>query len=121
MQDARDQVVAAYRVKGLTKLETLDVPEDHIALELEYMEQLCNETQQALARRDWLTVSVCLKEQLGFLVHHLLKWVPAFCADIEKYAETEFYKAVAKITNGYLDLERTILEDMIEETVLEVG
>lgn len=121
MQDARDQVVVAYRAKGLTKLETLDFPEDHIALELEFMAYLCQETQQALAVSDWWAVSVCLKEQADFLGHHLLNWVPAFCADIEKYAETGLYKAVANITNGYLRLERTILEELIKETVLEVG
>ncbi|SDD55305.1 TorD/DmsD family molecular chaperone [Sporomusa acidovorans] len=121
MQDARDQVVAAYRAKGLAKLETLDFPEDHIALELEFMAHLCHETQQALVKRDWLAVSVCLKEQMGFLVQHLLNWVPAFCADTKEYAETEFYQAVAKITNGYLHLERSILEELIEGTAVEVG
>ncbi|SDE38575.1 TorD/DmsD family molecular chaperone [Sporomusa acidovorans] len=121
MQEARDQVMAAYRAKGLSKLETLDVPEDHIALELEFMAYLCQETQQALSRRDWPAVATCLKEQRDFFVQHLLNWVPAFCADIEKYGETKFYKAVAKITKGYLRLERTLMEELIEEIVVEVG
>ncbi|MBP2656549.1 MAG: TorD-like chaperone [Firmicutes bacterium] len=121
MQDARDQVVAVYRAKGLTKLETLEFPEDHLALELEFMAYLCHETQQALAVRDWTAVSACLKEQIDFLAQHLLNWVPAFCADIEKYSKTEFYKAIAQITNGYLRLERTILEELIDEIVVEVG
>ena len=120
MQEARDQVVAAYRVKGLVKEETLDFPEDHIALELEFMVHLCHETQQALVTQDWPAVSDCLKEQMDFLAQHLLNWVPAFCGDTQKYAETEFYKAVAKITNGYLHLERAILEELIDGTI-EVG
>ncbi|HWR08053.1 molecular chaperone TorD family protein [Sporomusa sp.] len=121
MQDARDQVMAVYRAKGLNKAETLDFPEDHIALELEFMAHLCHGTQQALVTQDWSAVSVCLKEQMDFLAQHLLNWVPAFCADIGKYAETEFYKAVAKVTHGYLCLERTLLEDMIAETASEAG
>jgi len=121
MQDARDQVVAAYRAKGLNKAETLELPEDHIALELEFMAHLCHETQQAFVTQDWPAVSVCLKEQMEFLEQHLLNWVPAFCADIEKFAGTEFYKAVAKVTNGYLRLERSILEDMSAETGVEVA
>ncbi|WP_211289797.1 Chaperone protein TorD [Sporomusa silvacetica DSM 10669] len=121
MQEARDQVVAAYRAKGLDKAETLEFPEDHIALELEFMAYLCHETQQALVRKDWPAVSVCLKEQMDFLTQHLLNWVPVFCADVEKYAETEFYKAVAKVTKGYLRLDRTVLEAMLDETVVEIG
>lgn len=119
MQDARDQVVAAYRAKGLNKAERLDFPEDHIALELEFMAHLCHETQHALDMQEGLLVSACLKEQMDFLAQHLLNWVPAFCADVEKFAGTEFYKAVAKVTNGYLHLERTILEELIAETVVE--
>ncbi|MBP2635401.1 MAG: cytoplasmic chaperone TorD [Firmicutes bacterium] len=115
MQDSRDQVLAVYRNKGLNKTEGLDIPEDHIALELEFMAHLCQETQQAVAAQDWKAVSACLKGQLEFLTAHLLNWVPAFCTDIEKYAETEFYQAVAKITNGYLHLELDILEDMIAD------
>ena len=119
MQEARDQVMAAYRAKGLTKVETQDVPEDHIALELEFMAYLCHDTQQAIDRDDWEAVSVYIEEQLDFLTKHLLNWVPAFCVDIEKYAGTDFYKAVAKVTTGYLRLERNILENMLAETAVE--
>lgn len=115
MQDARDQVLAAYRAKGLNITERLDIPEDHIAIEFEFMALLCQETREAVATQDWSVVSVCLKEQMDFLTAHLLNWVPAFCSDIEKYAGTEFYKAVAKITSSYLRLERNILEDMIAD------
>lgn len=115
MQDARDQVLAAYRAKGLDKAETLEIPEDHIALEFEFIAHLCHETQQVVAVQDWPAVLICLKGQLEFLTRHLLNWVPAFCGDIEKYAGTEFYKAVAKMTNGYVRLERTILEEMIAD------
>ncbi len=121
MQEARDQVAAAYRAKGLTKLETLDLPEDHIALELEFMAYLCRETQQALAVSDWQAVAAYLQEQADFLGAHLLNWVPAFCADIGKYAETGLYQGIVNITNGYLRLERANLEALIEETMPEVG
>lgn len=115
MQDARDQVLAVYQSKGLNKAETLEIPEDHIALEFEFMAYLCYKTQRALVSQDWATVSKCLKEQQDFLAQHLLNWVPAFCADVAKFADTEFYKAASKVTNGYLNLERMILEDMIAD------
>ena len=117
MQDARDHVLAAYRQKGLEKDAALDFPEDHIALELEFMAHLCRETQNALASQDWTAVSTGLKEQNDFLAQHLLNWVPAFCADVLKLARTNFYRAVARITSGYLTMDLAILEDMTARPV----
>lgn len=121
MQAARDQVMAVYSAKGLYKAEELAFPEDHLALELDFMAYLCHETQAALAQQDWPAVSASLKEQLDFLTQHLLNWVPAFCADIEKFAETGFYKAIAKVTNSYLRLERIILKELIAEIALDAA
>ena len=115
MQDARDQVVALYRSKGLDISAALDFPEDHISLELEFMAHLCLEVQKALAVQDLSAVSACLKEQVNFLLQHLLNWVPAFCADVEKHAETSFYKGAAQITESYLRLDRILLEDLVAE------
>lgn len=119
MQDARDQVVAAYRAKGLNGAEALDVPEDHIALEFEFMMRMCRETQDAIAAQDWPAISTSLMEQKNFLVQHLLNWIPDFCTDVQKCAETEFYKAAAKITSGYLRMEQVLVEDLIAETLVE--
>lgn len=115
MQEARDQVLEVYHANGLRKVETLTEPEDHIALELEFMAHLCHETQQALCNRDWPAISALLNAQLDFLTKHLLNWTPAFCADIEKYAATAFYQGIGTITRGYLGLEQAILADMMNE------
>lgn len=120
MQDAWEEVVGAYHVKGLDKVETLDFPEDHISLEFEFMAFLCQETLKALEKQDWHAISGSLMEQEVFLIKHLSNWVPAFCADIETCASTEFYLAVAKITNGFLRLEHALLEELISETVVKV-
>lgn len=115
MQDARDQVVAAYRARGCDKAEDLHVPEDHIALELEFMAHLCGEARRAYTEQDRPAASACLEDQRDFLVNHLLNWAPAFCADVQRCADTDFYKAVAKITSGYLRLERAIVDDLVAE------
>jgi anaerobic sulfite reductase subunit A len=112
MQEARDKVVALYRAKGLDKDKALDYPEDHLALELEFMWRLCEETRHALAAQDWAAVAASLQEQRDFLTQHLRNWVPAFCADIQKCSKTDFYKAVGNITNGYLRMEQSILDDL---------
>ncbi|MCL2892866.1 TorD/DmsD family molecular chaperone [Brenneria tiliae] len=113
MQDAWEQVVSLYQAKGLNKAGALDIPEDHIALECEFMATLCRDSGQAVAAQDLPGVSASLREQQRFLAQHLLNWVPAFCADIQKCAQTDFYKAIAGITTGYLRLEQILIEDLI--------
>lgn len=115
MQEARDRVLAAYRAKGLDKVATLEIPEDHIALEFEFMAHLCREARAALGDSDWPAVAVSLQEQKDFLAQHLWNWAPEFCADIQKYSATDFYRAVAKITHGFLRMEQAILEDLLAD------
>jgi anaerobic sulfite reductase subunit A len=116
MQDARDRVLAAYRAKGLDKVATFDVPEDHIGLELEFMACLCKETREAVSRGDWPAVAACLTEQRDFLESHLANWVPEFCGDVMKYATTEFFQAVARLTNGFLRLDGEIIASLMPES-----
>ncbi len=119
MQDARDQVLAEYRAKGLNTAQDLDLPEDHIAFELEFMAFLCQESNIAFTAQEPSGVLACLREEKRFLEHHLSNWVDRFCADIEKHADTDFYKGLAKITRGYLHLEQGILDGWIAETMEE--
>jgi len=111
MQEARDQTLAAFRAKGLQCSEQLEIPEDHIALELEFLAHLCRETLQA--GDDRTRASKLLREQKDFLEQHPGKWISMFCADIEKCASTDFYRAVSKITLGFLNMEREILGDLL--------
>jgi len=110
MQDARDEVLAMYREFGLDKDEKLNIPEDHISLEFEFMVYLCQACKEALQNGEYDKAEVLVQTQADFLKKHLLNWIPQFCDDILKCSQTEFYKAVAKLTRGYLHLEEEMLE-----------
>lgn len=43
-----------------------------------------------------------LLEQADFLKLRLANWVPNFCADVEKYAETAFYQAAAVLLRTFI-------------------
>ncbi|NTV89540.1 MAG: molecular chaperone TorD family protein [Clostridiales bacterium] len=117
MQEARDQVTELYASKGLCLNDvgrvsgTAAMPEDHIAFELEFMAFMCREAKNSIGcEAEFLSN---LKEQLDFLQKHLLNWVPAFCSDVEKLAETAFYRGLGKIASNSLSLDLTILESLI--------
>ena len=56
----------------------------------------------------------CLEVQRDFLNEHLGKWVPKLSADILKSARREFYKAIAKITEGYVEMDKKLVEELLD-------
>ena len=101
MQDAWEDVCRIYGEHGLGKNDAFqDLMEDHVAVELEFMATLAESRDP--------------KAELSFLEGHLLNWMEGFTADIDKYARCDFYKAVGRITLGFLRGERELLAALVE-------
>ena len=96
MQDSRMEVVELYAKRGITPAkDNYHVPEDHLGYLCEYMAILIDEG--------------ATDEQKAFLKNHLSNWVGAFTVDMGKYASTDFYRGLAKLTRGFLLLEQEVL------------
>lgn len=113
MQEARDQVLAEYREEGLERNQCFREPEDHIAIELEFMARLCRKTAACLRAGDTATARRYLEKQRGFLKQHLLVWAPDFCKDVQQTAKTDFYKGIAEITAEHLSLEDETIAELL--------
>lgn len=102
MQEARDQVLKIYREEEFEAFLENREPEDHISNELEFMAYLSEKVIDSLGNgKKELALSYWHKQK-SFLKEHLHNWVPSFCSDIEKMAQTDFYIGIAKITPGVL-------------------
>ncbi len=119
MQDARDEVLAVYREHGLGVAEGYVEPEDHLAFELEFMAYLAQKAAAACSDGGEEAATPLIAEQRAFLVDHVLRWLPAFVADVERYAQTDFYKAAGAMTLGYATLDRALLEELLAEDALD--
>jgi len=108
-------VLKIYREEGLDRAEEFNEPEDHVAFELEFMAYLCQKTTEVLKDGDKGSALGYLKKQQEFLEKHLVPWVPAFCNDVQRVARGDFYKAIAKITNGYLGMEQDLIGELVDE------
>lgn len=84
---------------------------DNIGLMLEYMGIICDEITDAAQQEDRDRFAKLLSEQKDFVRQHLTNWVYSFTSDVGKYAETDFYKGVARITNGFLKKETALLNE----------
>jgi anaerobic sulfite reductase subunit A len=115
MQDARDQVVAIYRENGLDVPKGLDIPEDHLGYEFDFMAHLCGKCVEFAESEDLDLLVTTLKVQADFINKHLLNWLPGFCNDVRKFAETDFYKGIAYVTESFVQIDLNVLSDLLDE------
>lgn len=113
MQAARDEVLAIYRSEGLGKQDTWKEAEDHIAVELEFMQILCARTAEALFADEEKRALNLLVTQRNFLNDHLLSWTPMLTGDLRKLAKTSLYQGLAFLTDGFLDVEKELLDSLL--------
>ena len=114
MQDARDEVLAIYRANLLKKGQEWNDCEDHIALELEFMQVMCERTAQALKDGKEDEAVEMLKTQRAFVGQHLANWVPMFVSDIKHFAQTDLYIGAGELLLGFVQEEVESLDDLLD-------
>ena len=119
MQEARDELLALYRAAGLEKSDTWKESEDHLAAELEYLAILGTRVCDLYNAGDEDGAITVLVQQRNFLEDHLIAWYPMMAADIEKFAKTDFYRGLGKLTSGFLESDMELLEDILAGTDFE--
>lgn len=115
-KDVADQIHEMYLEASLIRSREFKEPVDHIALQLYFMAHLCSRAVKHIENGNLQSLLKNLKTQKTFLDEHLLKWVPKLVADVIENADTDFYKAIGKITKGLLDMERRTINELIKQT-----
>ncbi len=115
MQEPLDRVLQAYWDAGVDKEKEFTEPADHIAVELQFMAHLCGKSTEALRedRKDDARRYFMMQED--FLKKHLSLWIDLFAKDVEKNAETGFYRGVAVITQSFVELDGTMIGGFLKE------
>lgn len=115
MQDARDEVLAIYRSCHLDKAASWKENEDHIAVELEFMQIMCERAAVALEAGDEDAAMTAFKTQRNFLDDHLYAWAGMMTTDLKKFARTDLYQGLAYLTDGFLKTDHEFLADLLDE------
>lgn len=105
MQEQRDEVVAFYRSEGVDVAGSFKLPEDHIAVEFEFMALLCRRASAALESSDPVELEAAIGKQKAFLEGHLVPWVFDFCEKLVARSATPFYREIARIAQEFVRLD----------------
>lgn len=112
-REARGEVLQYYRNNNLKKGAWNDM-EDHIALELEFMQIMSARTSEALKNGDEDEALNNVRCQYDFLRNHLNNWLPMIAGDMLKFSETKLYQGLAKVTLGYCEDDEKLLHEILE-------
>lgn len=99
---------AGYAVK-----EEQTILEDHLSVQCEFLGTLCQAAAKATKKKT-AGLEELFKLQNVFLHEHLLTWAPQYCQDLVRVSKHPFYRAAAKITEGFLRLDAHMLKQIIE-------
>ena len=113
MQEARSEVMHLYHQNKVVRDDSWHEGEDHVALELEYMQILCSRLLHALDDGDEDEAMRLLSAQRSFLTDHLCAWVPMMTADMKKFSQVDLYQGLAWLTEGFLADDLAFLEELL--------
>lgn len=111
----RNAVNKIYRSNAVRLSEGIDLPEDHLAFECEFLSIINQRATAALREGDTSRAIELLQLELTFLNEHVLNWIPRFYYLAEKLVDTRFYRGVLRVTKGFLEDEPQAIEEMIKD------
>jgi TorA maturation chaperone TorD len=107
MQDSTVAVTALYGEGGFdVSDEFRDLP-DHVAAELEFLYLLLFKAARGAAGGDPAGAEAAFALRRRFLREHLGTWIPDFANAMRAGAETDFYRALADLTERFVAGEAT--------------
>jgi len=80
-------------------------PEDHIGLELQFLGVMSKRIANALEAGDADLSAAVSAQRAEFIAEHVSRWAGAFSVDLERAAETRFYRCLARLTRDLIDYE----------------
>ena len=75
---------------------------DHIAIELEFMYELCRAELKALEEDDMAMATQLSQLQYGFMKDHIVEWVPMYLLNVKNEAGTAFYFDLADFVMEFI-------------------
>lgn len=92
----------------------LELP-DHMGVELEFMQFLCDIEEQFWKEPNRVGLERSLDFQNGFLAEHLLRWHKPLCEKVLNETTSDLYQALSRLTIEFLEAEREFVPELAKE------
>jgi putative dimethyl sulfoxide reductase chaperone len=94
---------------GVRVPEEWHQPPDYIGVELDFMHLLCEKELKAWEKQEVGSILEVVEIERSFLENHLGLWTPIFCEKMVEQACEDFYRGIARLTNGVVEYDRVWL------------
>jgi TorA-specific chaperone len=113
-QKETEEVIKFYAQNKIALKKDFKEPEDHIAVELNFIALLTDSALNAFKNKNIDLAVNKISITKGFMENHLLPWVHKLCIDLREDSTDDFYKALADITLGYIRTDYKSLDTLID-------
>lgn len=115
MQQETLAVRSFYSRAGLQCGALNSIPDDHLALELEFICYLLARAGKYLEQRNPEAAELFLELYREFFMEHAASWIPEHCQDVLKCAQTPLCKGMAMVMLGFIRQEEQLLNELGSE------
>lgn len=113
-QEPRNEVYHLFNRESLQIKSNLDLAEDHISFELDFLAVLSERATEALDSGEITEAKRCLELSQVFIENSILIWYDMLADRASHLLKTRFYQGLLKATKGYLMLDQIVIQDMIQ-------
>jgi len=113
MQRSTLDVRGCYRAQGFIPALYPHVPDDHVALELDFLATLATAALEAQAAGDEAACREKLEASRAFAHDHLGAWVDQYAAELAEKGGSAFYGAVARAAAALVACDAAVLGEVL--------
>lgn len=113
-QEPRHEVYQIFRAESVKLRSSINLPEDHLSFELDFLSLLSTRAAEALEAGDTAEVLRILDVSQSFIVDNILSWLDLLTERANQVLKTRFYKGALKATKGYLKLDQSVIAGVKE-------
>lgn len=87
--------------------------DDHIALELDFMAQLAQNTKEQFSEENIPHAIELVRDQKDFLEKNLVTWINDFAKDMQRSKSHLFYPQMATLTASILEKDKMLVDEIL--------
>lgn len=109
------EVFSAFKQNCVRRRDGLDYPDDHLSFMCEFMAILSDHAESHMRAGEWMKARKDLETSRDFLDAHIMSWFADFSDLAQKILKGRFYRGVLGMTEGFFELDRDVMREMLEE------